>query len=217
MRTLLRILWILAALLTASLMTASPLFAQRERPGMEITIASAPLDEGPTVTTTNLLADPNTRELLRNGFPTRVHFRLELWKKGRWFFDDFTGRTQWDVGVHFDPTTGLFNVLRQQDSNIENFVGFATLTSAEEEFDRPFRTLLRPKRGGRYYYNLVVDVQTLTETDLDALNQWLRGPTAPGRSNPITAIRSGLGTLFSRILGGDKRHYEVRSELFSVP
>ena len=60
-------------------------------------------------------------------------------------------------------------------------------------------------------------MQTLTESDLDALQQWLRGPTAPGRGNPITALRSGIGTLFSRILGGDKRHYESRSELFTVP
>ena len=206
------------ALWATSLMTAVPLAAQRVRPQMDIAIGSTPLDEGPTITTSNLLADANTRELLRNGFPTRVHFRLELWKKGRWIFDDLAGRAQWDVAVHFDPSTQLFNVLRQQDNNVlENFGGFATVSSAEEELDRPFRTALRPKRGGRYYYNLVVDVQTLTETDLDALQQWLRGPTAPGRSNPITAIRSGIGTLFSRMLGGDKRHYEARSELFSVP
>jgi hypothetical protein len=213
-RVILRIVWTVAALLAAAL----PLSAQRTRPQMDIAIAAAPSDDGPTITTSNLLADPNTRELLLNGFPTRVHFRLELWRKGRWFFDDFTGRSQWDVAVHFDPTTQLFNVLRQQDNNVlENFGGFATVTSAEEEFDRPFRTTLRPKRGGRYYYNLVVDVQTLTESDLDALQQWLRGPTAPGRSNPLTALRSGFGTLFSRILGGDKRHYEARSEIFSVP
>jgi hypothetical protein len=208
----------MAALSTVSLATPLPLVAQRVRPKLDIAIASAPLDEGPAITTANLLADANTRELLRNGFPARVHFRLELWRKGRWFFDDFTGRSQWDVAVHFDPNTQLFGVLRQQDGNVlENFGGFATVTSAEEEVDKPFRTALRPKRGGRYYYNLVVDIQTLTETDLDALQQWLRGPTAPGRSNPITAVKSGIGTLFSRILGGDKRHYEARSEIFSVP
>jgi hypothetical protein len=210
--------WMVAALSAASLMTAVPLSAQRDRPQMEIAIAAAPIDDGPTITTANLLADANTRELLRNGFPTRVHFRLELWRQGRWLFGDLAGRTQWDVAVHFDPNSQLFNVLRQQDNNVlENFGGFATLTSAEEEFDRPFRTTLRPKRSGRYYYNLAIDVHTLTESDLDALQQWLKGPTAPGRSNPITALRSGIGTLFSRMLGGDKRHYEARSELFSVP
>jgi hypothetical protein len=216
-RFIFRVGWVVVGLLAASLMTAVPLLAQRDRPQMEIAIASMPLDDGPTITTANLLADANTRELLRNGFPTRVHFRLELWKKGRWFFDDLAGRTQWDVAVNYDPSTQLFNVLRHQDNNVLDFGGFATVTSAEEEFDKPFRTALCPRRGGRYYYNIVVDVQTLTETDLDALQQWLRGPTAPGRSNPITALRSGIGTLFSRMLGGDKRHYEARSELFSVP
>ena len=120
--------------------------------------------------------------------------------------------------VRYDPSTQLYNVVRQQDNNVmENFGGFTTLASAEDQIDKPFRTMLHPSRSGKYYYNLFVDVQTLTESDLDALQQWMRGPSAPGKGNPITSLKSGLGTLVSRLLGGDKRHYEERSEQFSVP
>lgn len=209
--------FVLAGLLLAAPFMA-PLSAQRDRVQIDVAVNPAvALQEGPTITTSNLLADANTRELLRNGFATRIHFRLELWRKGGWV-DDRSGHTEWEILVQEDPTTHLFSAVRRQDNQVtESFGESATVTSAEAQFDRPFRTTLHPTRSGRYYYNLVIEVQTLTETDLDALQQWLHGPTAPGKSNPLTAIRSGFGRLFSRMLGGGKRHYEGRSGVFEVP
>jgi len=173
---------------------------------------------GASVATENLLGDAKTQELLRNGFPARVHYRLELWRKGGWF-DDRTGTAEWDVLVAYDPTTTLYNVVRRTADNRlhENFGGFGSLATAESQIGRPFRVGLAPERAGKYYYNLVIDIQTLTVSDLDALEQWLRGPSAPTHSNPLKAIRGGVGTLLSRLLGGDKRHYEQRSGVFAVP
>jgi len=192
--------------------------AQRDRVQMEVAVnAATALQEGPTITTTNLLADPNTRELLRNGFATRIHFRLELWRTGGWF-NDRSGSSEWEILVQQDPTTHLYSAVRRQGNQVtETFGESATVTTAEAQFDRPFRASLHPNRSGRYYYVLTVEVQTLTETDLDALQQWLRGPTAPQKSNPLTAIRSGVGRLFSRMLGGGKQKYEGRSGVFEVP
>jgi hypothetical protein len=205
-------------LVFAGMLWAAPLVAQRDRVAVEVTVnPAASSQDGPTITTANLLADPNTRELLRNGFATRIHFRLELWRKGG-FANDRSGTDEWEILVQQDPTTHMYSAVRRQDNQVtESFVESATVTSAEAQFDRPFRSSLRPNRSGKYYYNLIVDVQTLTETDLDALQQWLRGPTAPQKSNPITAIRSGIGRLFSRMLGGGKQLYQGRSGVFDVP
>ncbi len=208
-----------AALALAVLFRAALLPAQSDRVHFDIALSASPSQEGPTITASNLLADANTRDLLvRGNFPAGIHFRLELWRKGTVLSgDDLEGRSEWDVVVSYDPTQQLFNVLRRQDDKIlENFGGFPSISAAEAQFDGPYRSPLHPHRGGRYYYRLVVEVQTLTETDLGALQQWLRGPSAPGNSNPLTALRSGIGKLLSRILGGDKRHYEPRSEEFTV-
>jgi hypothetical protein len=192
---------------------------QRDRPRFDIAISAASaLSEGPAVSAEGLLSDPKTREHLRNGFPARIHYRLELWRKGG-VFDDIAGRTEWDVLVNYDPSTQLYNVVRRtaNDQVRENFGGFASVTSADAQLARPFRTSLHPNRSGRYYYHLIVEVQTLTESDLDALQQWLHGPTAPGKTNnPLTVVRSGLGTLFSRVLGGAQRSYDQTSGVFRV-
>lgn len=205
----------LAALL--ALYSTAPLAAQSDRVQLGVAVVpAAALDEGPLITTANLLADPKTRELLRAGFPTRIHFRLELWRKGGWF-DDPNGHVDWYVEVKYDPTAAVYKVVRRQEPNfMEDFGAFETVTSADARFGRPFRATLHPNRSGRFYYNLIVEVQTLSESDLDALQQFFKGPSAPGKSNPLTALRSGVGTLVSRVLG-DKRQYKDTSIAFTIP
>jgi len=205
--------FVLAFLLV--LLTA-PLAAQETRPRLDIMLGATPAQDGPLIVTTNLLADPHTRDLLVNGaFPERMHFRLELWRKGS-VFDDLDGRTEWDMLVSYDPTQKLFNVVRRLENQFEDFGGFPTVTAADLQIARPFRVPLRPDQSGHYYYNLIVEVRTLTETDLAALQQFLRG-TPQATSQPLSWLGKNLGRLMSRVLGGNTRQYAQQSDLFGVP
>lgn len=178
--------------------------------------AGAPTNAGPTIESANLLT-AKTRELLLNGFPAALHYRLELWRGGGWF-DDLESETEWDVFVWYDPVQRIYHVMRQRGKQQEDFGAFGSLTSAESAVDRAYHVPMQPRRqGARYYYALSLDVQTLTESDLDALQRWLRGdfePAVRGKNSPVSAISNGIGTLLSRVLGGDKRHYERRSAAF---
>jgi hypothetical protein len=63
----------------------------------------------------------------------------------------------------------------------------------------------------------VLDVEALSVSDLDQLERWLRGelrPAVRGRSNPVNAISSGVRTVVTRVLGGERRHYRRRSGTF---
>lgn len=217
-----RIVLALLAALLAALLPAAPLAAQHNRAHVDLSVDPATARAtGPGVSSEDLLSDANTRQLLLRGFPARIHYRLELWRKGPWYSgDDQVGRVEWDVLVAYDPTRRLYDVFRRSsdDSVHEDFGGFQTLTSAEAQLARPFAAPLHPSRSGHYYYNLVVDVQTLTVSDLDALEQWWHGSTSGGASaNPLNALRSGLGTLLSRVLGGSKVEYQKTSGVFAVP
>lgn len=200
----------------------APLHAQSARLQLDLVVPGGTLaaTEGPSIVGSNLLSDPKTRELLRNGFPARLHYRAELWRESGWF-DDREGVSEWDVLVSYDPATHLFRVVRQHGNQLEDFGGFATLASAEEQIDRPYTVALRPRRRGRrYYYNLVLNIETLSVSDLDELQRWLHGelqPAVHGRTNPANALTSGVGSLISRILGGERRTFERRSEAFTAP
>jgi hypothetical protein len=172
---------------------------------------------GPLIGFAHVLDDEQTRELVRSGFPAQLHFRLELWRAGRWI-DEIERAVEWDVVVGYDPASQSYRVRRRLSNQTEDLGAFPTLTSAQAASERPVRIPLTPRRSGRrYYYNLVLDVEALSVSDLDQLERWLRGelrPAVRGENNPLTAIGNGARTLVTRILGGERRHYEKRSPTF---
>lgn len=172
---------------------------------------------GPRITTSEVLSDSDLRALIRSGFPAELRFRLELWRAGGWF-DDLEALMEWEVVIAYDPATQLYRVRRVSATQNEDLGAFATLTSVEAALARPVRAPLVPSRpGAAYYYNLVLDVEALSVSDLDQLERWLRGelrPAVRGRNNPVSAVSSGIRTVVTRILGGERHHYRRRSGTF---
>ena len=72
-----------------------------------------------------------------------------------------------------------------------------------------------PRRGQKGYVLVQAELQTLEVSDLDEVERWLRGearPAARGQRNPAGALTKGVRTLASRILGGEVRRLEARSQ-----
>jgi hypothetical protein len=193
--------------------------AGRGAPQLEVTVIGNSPASGASVRASRMLSHTSTRELLLNGFPAAMRFRLELWRVGG-MFDDIESATSWEVLVRYDPYSKLYSVYRRDVQATEDIGSMATLEAVEAQLARPFPVSLRPRRpGARYYYNVTVDVETLSVSDLDELNRWLRGelqPAVRGKRAPLSALRRGFGTLLSRVLGGDSRHYVARSGTFTA-
>jgi hypothetical protein len=206
------------------LIVAVPASAQRG-PQLEVSVLAANSPPaGASVRASRLLGDRKMRELLVNGFPAALRYRLELWRAGG-LFDDLERSTQWEVLVRYDPYMKQYSVVRLQGikestnrKETEILGGLPTLEAAESVLNEPFPVALKPGRAGaRYYYNVVLDVETLSVSDLDELQRWLNGefqPAVRGKRAPLSALRRGFGTLLSRVLGGEKSHYEARSGPF---
>lgn len=133
-------------------------------------------------------------------------------------FDELESGTAWNVLVRYDPYTQQYLAVRQHGQSQEDFGGFPSLEAAEARLAQPYAIRLPPTRAGaRYYYNVILDVESLSVSDLDELQRWLRGelePAVRGKRAPLSALRRGFGTLLSRLLGGETRHYESRSGTF---
>src|SRR6476661_6039109 len=104
---------LLAALLpAATLALAAPVAAQRgPRIDVALPAQGALLREGPTLRGSALLDDSQLRDLVRNGFPARFSFRVELWSTGG-FFNSLEASTNWDVIVRYDPLEKVYEVVR---------------------------------------------------------------------------------------------------------
>ncbi len=207
--------------LTALLfLIAAPVAAQGS-PELEVTpLAANSPPAGANVRAANLLAGGKLQELMRSGFPAAMSFRLELWRVGG-VFNELESQARWNVLVRYDPYTQRYLAVRRQGTALqEDFGAFTSFEGVEAALSKPFAVGLSPRRSGtRYYYNVVVDIEALSVSDLDELERWLRGelrPAVRGKRAPLSALRRGLGTLLSRILGGETRHYEARSGTFTA-
>jgi hypothetical protein len=200
-----------AQLVCALLLAWSAPSAAQRRAQLDVTTPSATAPA--TVTTIGLFGDPDMRDLVRSGFPASLRFRLELWRSGG-LFNDLEGRQEWELIVQYDPSAQRYRVVRRQGGRLEDLGSFATLSTAQSLLERPLRVTLLPQReGGRYYYNLALDIEALSVSDMDQLERWLRGVRG---GTAATALGSGVRTLMLRMLGGEKRHYEKRSSTFTA-
>ena len=201
------------------LLFASPLFAQKARVEVNAPPQRAWADQAPTVSSSGLLTDAAMRDLLANGFPARLHYRLERWKSGRWF-DDLQAASEWDVILKYDVLSKRYQVARVVNNKAEALGDHGTLEEAANAAEAPYQTTISlPRKGQRGYYNLMLDVEMLSLSDLDEVERWLRGelkPAVRGERNPGTALTRGVRTLVVRLLGGEKRHYEARSGTFRL-
>jgi hypothetical protein len=207
-----------AAIVLASAAIAAPAGAQ---PKVRVDVLPPPenawTETPPSVSSFGLLADGSMRDLLLNGFPARLHYRLERWASGRWF-DDLKASYEWDVIVKYDVLGKKYQAVRVVNKKVQSLGEFASIDSAELSAEGPYApAILLPKNGQRGYYNLLLDVETLSLSDLDEVERWLRGelkPAVSGKKNPGTAVGRGVRTLVVRLLGGEKRHYEARTGTF---
>ncbi|HUQ20293.1 MAG TPA: hypothetical protein VM099_11830 [Gemmatimonadaceae bacterium] len=193
--------------------------ARAQKPQIQIVLPDRAefTTQAPSIRSASLLSDEPMRKLLVNGFPARLHYRMERWATGG-FFDDIKATAEWDVVVKYDALGKLYHVFRAVGNRAVELGSYPTLNEAQEVVNAPFRTPISlPKRGQRSYYNVVLDVETLSLTELDEVEQWLRGEVKPavrGKKNPGTAVSRGVRTLMVRLLGGEKRRYEARSGAF---
>ncbi len=203
--------------LLAAIALARPAAAQAvPRLDLVLPAQNALRRDGPTLRGSNLLADSQLRDLVRNGFPARFSFRVELWSAGG-FFNSLEASTAWDVIVRYDPLERVYEVVRIAGDRAVALGKFQDVVGAGDAVDRAVRVPLNAPSRSRYYYAATVDVEVLSLTDLDELERWLRGelrPAVSGRRNPGTAVTRGVRTLVVRLLGGTKRHIEARTGTF---
>lgn len=195
--------------------------AARAQSRPTLSIAAPPAEhaqkEGPVVVAAGMLAGHKLQELLSSGFPARLHYTVELWSVGGWV-NDLERTTEWDVVVRWIALDRVYEVTQIVADRPFSLGRFALLSDAEAAVARPVRAPIVSFGGRRkFYYQVTLSVETLSLTDLDEVERWLRGelrPAVRGQRNPGTVLGRGFKTLATRLLGGERREYVERTDVF---
>jgi hypothetical protein len=206
-----------AGAIVALALISAPTAAQKPKLAVLLPEPALLAVEGPMIVSSAMVSDGAMRDLLNNGFPARLHYRIERWGTGGWF-DDIKATAEWDVLVKYDALNRRYDVYRAVRGRATSLGSFDLVTDADAAIGAAFRAPVTPPRSGRRsYYNVVLEIETLSLTELDEVERWLRGelkPAVRGEKNPGTAVSRGVRTLVVRLLGGEKRRYEARSGTF---
>lgn len=160
-----------------------------------------------------LMNDRALSEAIHQGLPLRIHVDAELWRDR--LFDSEAGSAEWRATIVYDPVTLLYEVelFGRPAARFENLAGVREHLQASFDLD------LRPREAGRYYYLAVVEMETLSLSDLEELRRWLRGDLADaaGETSSDGAVGRGVRRLFVRALGLPTRRVRLRTPAFDFP
>lgn len=199
-----RIAWLAAAGLAAS-----PLAAQEPALSVMHDVDVA------RVQATHLLDDGRFVDLMRSGFPLRLHFRLELWRVRSSWFDRYITGVEWDAVARHDPLADEFILIRTGG----RVTRYNTTEDLAAALAVPYRVAIDPRGNGRFYLLGRLEVTTLNDTDLEELTRWLRGDVTPavsGRQSFGDALAHGAQRALVRIAGLPTLTLEGRSGNFAA-
>lgn len=199
-------------LLLALLLALPATAAAQTRAPLSLTLGGQSLEWRPVVRVHDLLADRVLADALHSGLPLRLHLRVELWEKG--FVDRLAGAEDAFLALLYDPLDESYTL--ETESSRQRF---ARRAEAEAALNTTLVAPLRPREGKRYYYLATLEVETLSLSDLQELQRWLRGeakPAVAGRAPVGRAVERGLKRALVRVVGLPARRYEARTPDFHV-
>jgi hypothetical protein len=167
----------------------------------------------PVLRLDGLLADRELENAVKSGLPLRVRVRVELWKDE--LFDDLKGSQRWDGTLSYQPLEEHFLVRTVGSPPTERRL--PTYAAARTVLETELVWSLRPSASGRYYYTANVEVETLSLSDFEELERWLRGglkPAVSGDRSVAEAVGEGAKRLLMRALDLPARTLELRTERF---
>jgi hypothetical protein len=211
-------------LLAALLATGGAVRAQEVRqperpvaPRLTITLTRGAGDvlAAAVVRAEHLMDDGVFDAALHDGFPVRYHFRLELWRDAR-LFDRLERDVAWEAVTRLDPLTNVYQLIRT-GGTVENFGSVEALARG---LATPFTVDLVPRGnpGRRYYYVATLEVESLSLSELEEVERWLRGDFGRAisrRGDVGDALARGARRLLIRFSGLPRERIEARTERFT--
>lgn len=207
---------LLLALASLGTEVAVPAPAGGQEGGDPASLIVDPRTGAAIVVLTDLLGEPRLEQALEDGLPLRIRVQVELWRDR--FFDQQVGGFEWRMNFVMDPLGGGLRVLGPGPPPRD--IMLESLDAARAGLETVLEPPLRPPEEGRYYYLGWLEVETLSLSDIEELQRWLRGEVAPAVSNQEEmgeALETGLGRLFVRALGLPTRRIRLTSDRFDHP
>jgi len=163
-----------------------------------------------------VLGDRELERAALAGVPVRIRVRVELWKDR--LFDALVDSTTWSLDLYFEPISEQFFI---RSTATPGRVGrYTSFAAARRAVETEFSPRIQPRERGRYYYTALLQIETLSVSDLEELERWLQGelqPAVSGERSVPGAVGQGLKRLLLRALDLPAHRHDARTARFVYP
>jgi hypothetical protein len=172
----------------------------------------------PLVRTRFLARDDRWLAMLGSGFPVRLHYQVELWRAREGWFDALDRAVEWDVVVRHEPLLDQYTVTRLIGRNRREF-RYATIEALAAALGTANQVTVANAIVGRLYYVATLEITTLSDSDLEELERFLKGdltPAAEGQADAGGAVGRGAKRLVLKLAGLPSMSLSTQSDRFEA-
>jgi hypothetical protein len=197
--------------LCALLMLLAPSVMEAQSSAPELRVTRDTIKDRPLVQSTNLLGDTPWLTALRQGLPVRLRYRVEIWRSREGWFDAIANQYEWQVVIRHQPLLDQFTLYRLFPRQSVRTYTYATSGALAAVLEQPYAIPLKPTEDGIHYYAASLDVQTLSDSDLDDFNKVIRGEIVQGSGGSLAERARRLAL---QLAGLPKLNLTARSAQF---
>lgn len=197
--------------LCALLLLLGPTVATAQATAPELRVTRDTIKDRPLVQSTNLLGDTPWLTALRQGLPVRLRYRVEIWRSREGWFDAVSNQYEWQVVIRHQPLLDQFTLYRLFPRQDVRTYTYATAGALAAVLEQPYSIPIKPSEEGTHYYAASLDVQTLSESDLDDFNKVIRGEIVQGGGRSLAERARRLAL---QLAGLPKLNLTARSAQF---
>jgi hypothetical protein len=172
----------------------------------------------PLVRTRFLGRDDRWLAMLSSGFPVRLHYQVEVWRARGGWFDALDRAVEWDVVVRHEPLLDQYTVTRLIGRQRREY-RYATTDALAAALGTANQVAVGTGLTGRLYYGASLEITTLSDSDLEELERFLKGdltPAAEGQGDVGGAVGRGAKRLVLKLAGLPSLSLSAQSERFEA-
>jgi hypothetical protein len=189
--------------------------AAQDRVRLEVGVNQA---RQPVVRTPGILRDNRWLEALRNSFPLRMRFRVEIWRVRTDWFDAHERAFEWETVVQYQPLVDEYSRTGLWGGSVRQVERFGTLAELERRMEQDNVVAITPAGPGEYYFIASLEIRTLTDQEMEDLERFLRGVADPigPQEDPGSPVSRTTRRILLRFGGLPYQELEAKSSRFQV-
>ena len=157
-------------------------------------------------------------KFLNRGFTIEVEYKIELWRRRRFWFDSLDGQHDISYRTNFEPLDKRYVCLKSQQ-------GTAVTSKLNRKLDEIIQWVTCPEppltvipvkqldQKGKYYYNIEILIATLTTENIKHLQSWL-SEFGGKEKEPSTLTKTSFKVAADFLSSRNHKKISERSEQF---